>query len=88
MFLNTCGDAHDVVITAVGKPGLITPEMLGYEQVVIDVGITRGDDGKLHGDVDPECGPSCGFLSPVPGGVGLLTRAMLAFNVVKAARWS
>lgn len=77
----------DVVVTAVGEPGLITSDMLGYKQVVIDVGITRGDDGKLHGDVDPECGPSCAFLSPVPGGVGLLTRAMLAHNVVEAARW-
>lgn len=77
----------DVIVTAVGKPGLITPDMLGYDQVVIDVGITRGDDGKLHGDVDPECGPGCAFLSPVPGGVGLLTRAMLAHNVVEAARW-
>lgn len=76
----------DVIVTAVGKPGLITPDMLGYEQVVIDVGITRGGDGKLHGDVDPECEPSCAFLSPVPGGVGLLTRAMLAHNVVEAAR--
>lgn len=76
----------DVVVTAVGEPGLITSDMLGYKQVVIDVGITRGDDGKLHGDVDPECGPSCAFLSPVPGGVGLLTRAMLAHNVVEAAR--
>ena len=77
----------DVIVTAVGEPGLITPDMLGYDQVVIDVGITRGDDGKLHGDVDPECGPGCAFLSPVPGGVGLLTRAMLAHNVVEAARW-
>lgn len=76
----------DVIVTAVGKPGLITPGMLWYGQVIIDVGITRGDDGKLHGDVDPECGSSCAFLSPVPGGVGLLTRAMLAHNVVKAAR--
>ena len=77
----------DIIVTAVGKPGLITPDMLGYGQVVIDVGITRGDDGKLHGDVNPECGPRCAFLSPVPGGVGLLTRAMLAHNVVRAARW-
>lgn len=77
----------DVIVTAVGKPGLITPEMLGYDQVVIDVGITRGDDGRLHGDVDPACADRCAFLSPVPGGVGLLTRAMLAHNVVEAARW-
>lgn len=77
----------DVIVTAVGKPGLITPDMLDYDQVVIDVGITRGDDGKLHGDADPECGPGCAFLSPVPGGIGLLTRAMLAHNVVEAARW-
>lgn len=77
----------DVIVTAVGKPGLITPDMLGYDPVVIDVGITRGDDGKLRGDVDPECGPGCAFLSPVPGGIGLLTRAMLAYNVVEAARW-
>ena len=77
----------DVIVTAVGKPGLITPDMLGYDQVVIDVGITRGDDDKLHGDVDPACADHCAFLSPVPGGVGLLTRAMLACNVVEAARW-
>lgn len=76
----------DVIVTAVGKPGLITPDMLGYDQVVIDVGITRGCDGKLHGDVDPACADRCAFLSPVPGGVGLLTRAMLARNVVKTAR--
>lgn len=76
----------DVIVTAVGKPGLIAPYMLEYNQVIIDVGITRGDDGKLHGDVDPACADRCAFLSPVPGGVGLLTRAMLAHNVVKAAR--
>lgn len=76
----------DIIVTAVGKPGLITPKMLSYDQVVIDIGITRGDDGKLHGDVAPACAGRCAFLSPVPGGVGLLTRAMLAHNVVKAAR--
>lgn len=77
----------DIIVTAVGKPNLITPDMLGYGQVVIDVGITRGGDGKLHGDVAPACADCCAFLSPVPGGVGLLTRAMLAYNVVEAARW-
>lgn len=77
----------DIIVTAVGKPGIIAPNMLGCDQVIIDVGITRGDDGKLHGDVDPACADRCAFLSPVPGGIGLLTRAMLVSNTVKAAEW-
>lgn len=76
----------DIIVTATGQPGLITPDMIEGGPVVIDVGITRGSDGKLHGDVDPECGPRCAFLSPVPGGVGLLTRAMLAYNVTNTGR--
>ena len=75
----------DIIVTAVGKPGIIVPNMLGCDQVVIDVGITRGDDSKLHGDADPACADRCAFLSPVPGGIGLLTRAMLVSNTVKAA---
>lgn len=56
-------------------------------QILIDVGITRGKDGKLHGDIDPECydNPNVVAYTPVPGGVGPMTRAMLIRNVAEAA---
>ena len=76
----------DVLIAAVGKAGFITADMVKPGAVVIDVGINRGADGKLHGDVDfaPESEvASC--ITPVPGGVGLMTRAMLMLNTVQAA---
>lgn len=80
-------DAADIVVSAVGKPGLIRGTMLGNAPAVVDVGITRGEDGKLHGDCD-ETVPKCSsYYTPVPGGIGLMTRAMLLSNVVKAAEW-
>ena len=55
--------------------------------VVIDVGINRGADGKLHGDVDEAAlAGKAGWITPVPGGVGLMTRAMLMANTLRAAR--
>lgn len=72
----------DLIVTATGRPGLITPDMIRPETVVIDVGITRGDDGKLCGDVDKSCYSDDALITPVPGGVGLLTRVALLENLV------
>ena len=74
----------DIVVAAAGKAGLITPEMVRPGAVVIDVG-TNVVDGKLVGDVDPRVAEVAGALSPVPGGVGPMTIAMLLLNTVKAA---
>jgi methylenetetrahydrofolate dehydrogenase (NADP+)/methenyltetrahydrofolate cyclohydrolase len=79
----------DIVVAAVGVPHLIKPEWVKPGAAVLDVGITRveGSDGKatLTGDVDPAVVDVAGFVSPNPGGVGPMTRAMLLANVVKAA---
>lgn len=80
-------DAADIVVSAVGKPGLIRGTMLGNAPAVIDVGITRGEDGRLHGDCDELVPKYSSYYTPVPGGIGLTTRAMLLSNVVKAAEW-
>ena len=80
-----CREA-DVVIAAAGSPSLITAEMVRRGAIVIDVGTNRGEDG-LVGDVD--FGPVsevAGAISPVPGGVGPMTRAMLLVNTLRAAR--
>jgi methylenetetrahydrofolate dehydrogenase (NADP+)/methenyltetrahydrofolate cyclohydrolase len=80
----------DIVVAAVGVPGLITPDWVSPGAAVLDVGITRivnPETGKarLVGDVDPAVAEVAGYLSPVPGGVGPMTRAMLLKNVVDAA---
>jgi methylenetetrahydrofolate dehydrogenase (NADP+)/methenyltetrahydrofolate cyclohydrolase len=74
----------DVVVAAAGRPGLITADMVKPGAAVVDVGITRTDAG-LTGDVDPAVAKVAGYLAPVPGGVGPMTRAMLLANVVEAA---
>jgi methylenetetrahydrofolate dehydrogenase (NADP+) / methenyltetrahydrofolate cyclohydrolase len=74
----------DIVVAAAGKPGLITPDMIRPGAAVVDVGITRTQAG-LTGDVDPAVAEVAGWLAPVPGGVGPMTRAMLLVNVVEAA---
>ena len=74
----------DIVVVAAGRPGLITADMVKPGAAVVDVGITRTAAG-LTGDVDPEVAKVAGYLSPVPGGVGPMTRAMLLANVVEAA---
>ena len=80
-----CREA-DVLIAAVGSPGLVTADMVREGAVVIDVGTNRTDDG-LVGDVDFEAvSEVAGAITPVPGGVGPMTRAMLLVNTVKAAR--
>lgn len=80
----------DILVAAVGVPGLIQPEWVKPGAAVLDVGITRvvnAETGKarLVGDVDPRVADVAGHLSPVPGGVGPMTRAMLLTNVVDAA---
>ncbi len=74
----------DVVIAAAGRPGLLTADMVRPGAAVLDVGITRTDSG-LVGDVDPGVAEVAGWLAPMPGGVGPMTRAMLLANVVEAA---
>ncbi len=76
----------DILIVAIGKPRLITAEMVKPGAVVIDVGINRLADGKLCGDVDFESvSGTAGYLSPVPGGVGPMTITMLLCNTILAA---
>jgi methylenetetrahydrofolate dehydrogenase (NADP+)/methenyltetrahydrofolate cyclohydrolase len=75
----------DIVVAALGSPHFIKPEWVKPGAAVLDVGITRVD-GKLLGDVDPSVSKVAAFISPNPGGVGPMTRAMLVRNVVLAAR--
>jgi methylenetetrahydrofolate dehydrogenase (NADP+) / methenyltetrahydrofolate cyclohydrolase len=79
----------DIVVTAAGVPGLISAEMVKPGAAVLDVGISRVElvDGrtKLVGDVTPDVREVAGHLAPMPGGVGLMTRAMLLTNVVELA---
>ncbi|MDO5738842.1 MAG: bifunctional methylenetetrahydrofolate dehydrogenase/methenyltetrahydrofolate cyclohydrolase [Ornithinimicrobium sp.] len=74
----------DVVIAAAGVPDLITPDMVKPGAAVLDVGVARRD-GKIAGDVHPDVAEVAGWISPNPGGVGPMTRAMLLANVVEAA---
>jgi len=74
----------DIVVAAAGVPHLITPDMVKPGAAVLDVGVSRVDD-KLTGDVAPGVDEVAGYLSPNPGGIGPMTRAMLVTNVVEAA---
>jgi methylenetetrahydrofolate dehydrogenase (NADP+)/methenyltetrahydrofolate cyclohydrolase len=74
----------DIVVAAAGRPGLLTADMVQPGAAVLDVGITRTEAG-LVGDVAPEVAEVAGYLAPMPGGVGPMTRAMLLANVVDAA---
>lgn len=79
--------AADILVAAVGRAGFVTGDMVKTGAVVIDVGINRGADGKLHGDVDfAAAAEKAAWITPVPGGVGPMTRAMLMLNTVEAAR--
>jgi methylenetetrahydrofolate dehydrogenase (NADP+)/methenyltetrahydrofolate cyclohydrolase len=76
----------DVIVAAVGKRNLLTADMVKPGAVVIDVGMNRKDDGKLAGDVDFDgVKEVAGWITPVPGGVGPMTRAMLLANTLEAA---
>lgn len=74
----------DIVVAAAGVPALVKPESIKPGAAVLDVGITRTDAG-LVGDVDPAVAEVAGYLAPMPGGVGPMTRVMLLKNVVEAA---
>ena len=74
----------DVVVAAAGVPGLVTADVIKPGAAVLDVGITRTETG-LVGDVDPGVREVAGFVAPMPGGVGPMTRAMLLTNVVESA---
>ena len=76
--------AADIVVVAAGRPGLLTAEMIRPGAAVLDVGITRTEAG-LVGDVAPGVREKAGYLAPMPGGVGPMTRAMLLANVIDAA---
>jgi len=79
------GDA-DIVVAAVGKPAFVAGEWIKPGAIVIDVGINRGADGKLCGDVDfAGARERAGWITPVPGGVGPMTIAMLLANTLRAA---
>ncbi len=76
----------DIVVAAVGRRGTLTGDMVKPGAIVIDVGINRGEDGKLHGDVDfASVAPVASHITPVPGGVGPMTITMLLVNTVEAA---
>ena len=77
----------DILIAALGKPKFVTEDMVKDGVVVIDVGINRNEEGKLVGDVDFEnVSKKTSYITPVPGGVGPMTIAMLLCNVVKSAK--
>lgn len=85
----------DIVIAAIGKPGFVTADMIKEKAVVVDVGINRVKDETkksgfaLKGDVDFEnVAPKCSYITPVPGGVGLMTIAALLTNTFQAAEGS
>ena len=74
-------------MAAVGRADFITGDMVKEGAVVIDVGINRNAEGKLCGDVDfAAAAEKAGYITPVPGGVGLMTRAMLMVNTLEACK--
>lgn len=83
---NICREA-DVLVAAIGKAGFVTADMVKEGAVVLDVGINRGEDGKLRGDVNYiEVSEKASAITPVPGGVGPMTIAMLMKNTLKATK--
>ena len=77
----------DLIVAAIGKPFFLKADMVKDGAVVVDVGINRLDDGRLVGDVDfEEVAPKCSYITPVPGGVGPMTIAMLLNNTILAAQ--
>ena len=76
----------DVLVAAIGKARFVTADFVKEGAVVVDVGMNRVD-GKLCGDVDFDAvAPKCSYITPVPGGVGPMTRAMLMENILTAAK--
>lgn len=75
----------DIVVAAAGVPGIITADMVKPGAALLDVGVSRDDNGKILGDLDPSVRDVAGWVAPNPGGVGPMTRAMLLANVVDTA---
>ena len=77
----------DILVAAIGKAKFITKDMVKPDAVVIDVGINRNEEGKVCGDVDfEEVQKIASYITPVPGGIGPMTIAMLMTNIVKTAK--
>lgn len=76
----------DILVSAIGKLGFVTPDMVKEGAVVIDVGINRNAEGKVCGDVDPAVLERASYMTPVPGGVGPMTITMLMKNTLRAAK--
>ena len=77
----------DILVVAIGKPKFVTEDMVKDNVVVIDVGINRNEEGKVCGDIDFEnVSKKASYITPVPGGVGPMTIAMLMNNVIKATK--
>lgn len=84
--LNEYTKKADILISAIGKAKFVTKDMVKKGAVIIDVGINRDENGKMVGDVDfDNVEPMASYITPVPGGVGPMTIAMLMNNVIKAA---
>ena len=85
--LNEICKNADLIVAAIGRPFFLKADMVKDGAVVVDVGINRLDDGTLVGDVDfDEVAPKCSYITPVPGGVGPMTIAMLLNNTILAAQ--
>lgn len=85
--LNEICKNADLIVAAIGKPFFLKADMVKDGAIVVDVGINRLDDGRLVGDVDFEnVAPKCSYITPVPGGVGPMTIAMLLNNTILAAQ--
>ena len=80
--------AADIVVAAAGVTGIVTGDMVKPGAAVLDVGVSRDAEGKIAGDVAPDVYDVAGWVSPNPGGVGPMTRAMLLSNIVSAAEQS
>ena len=79
-----CREA-DILVAAIGRPRFVTADMIKSGAVIIDVGINRGEDGKLCGDVDYEnAAPLASAITPVPGGIGPMTISQLLVNTTEA----
>ena len=77
----------DILVSAVGRTGLVTADMVKEGAVVVDVAMNRNADGKLCGDVDfAAVSEKASYITPVPGGVGPMTRAILMRNALAAAK--
>ena len=83
--LREAGKNADVLITAVGRANFLTRDLTGEDQIILDVGINDDGAGGICGDVDPQAASAAAAASPVPGGVGSVTTAVLMDHVVTAA---